>query len=333
MALAKRANVTALAITDHDITTGIPEALASGEALGIEVIPGVEVSSFDGKSELHILGYCINWQDPLFNNRLATLRASRHRRNPLIVERLRAAGLDVTYEEVKALAGTESVGRPHIAQLLMKKKYVTSAKEAFDRYLGEGRLAYVAPLPSVCGRFPERDRALARECLAQVGLSHLAARRAELPGTVVFIFQPAEELLSGAKPMIEAGVLDNPRVDEIYGLHLTTQDRAGSVNVRRGPTMASGDGFSIEVTGKGGHGAYPGQFNALAGIAIDKNNRVFTSEQFAGRVQMFRYVTDAEALAEKGQRQRTCELTNSSSEQKACPDSDVCSREYFVEAR
>jgi 3',5'-nucleoside bisphosphate phosphatase len=144
MALAKGANVTALAITDHDITTGIPEALASGEALGIEVIPGVEVSSFDGKSELHILGYCMNWQDPLFNNRLATLRASRHRRNPLIVERLRAAGLDVTYEEVKALAGTESVGRPHIAQLLMKKKYVTSAKEAFDRYLAEGRLAYVA---------------------------------------------------------------------------------------------------------------------------------------------------------------------------------------------
>jgi len=85
----------------------------------------------------------------------------------------------------------------------------------------------------------------------------LAARRAELPGTVVFIFQPAEELLSGAKPMIEAGVLENPRVDEIYGLHLTTQDATGTVNVRRGPTMASGDGFNVEVTGKGGHGAYP----------------------------------------------------------------------------
>ena len=85
----------------------------------------------------------------------------------------------------------------------------------------------------------------------------LAARRAELPGTAVFIFQPAEELLSGAKPMIEAGVLESPRVDEIYGLHLTTQDRAGTVNVRRGPTMASGDGFNVEVTGRGGHGAYP----------------------------------------------------------------------------
>ncbi len=144
LALAKAASVTALAITDHDITSGLPEAMASGEALGIEVVPGVEISSFDGKSELHILGYYIDWQDPLFNDRLASLRASRHRRNPLIVERLRAAGLEVTYEEVQALAGTDAVGRPHIAQLLMNKRYVASAKEAFDRYLAEGRPAYVA---------------------------------------------------------------------------------------------------------------------------------------------------------------------------------------------
>ncbi|HJT18873.1 MAG TPA: PHP domain-containing protein [Nitrospira sp.] len=144
VALAKAAGVSALAITDHDITTGIPEAQSAGEAVGIEVVPGVEISSFDGKSELHILGYFIEWQDQSFNERLASLRASRHRRNPLIIDRLRAAGLDVTYDEVKTLAGTESVGRPHIAQLLMQKRYVTSAKEAFDRYLAEGRPAYVA---------------------------------------------------------------------------------------------------------------------------------------------------------------------------------------------
>ncbi len=106
----------------------------------------------------------------------------------------------------------------------------------------------------------------------------LAARRAELPGTAVFIFQPAEELLSGAAPMIEAGVLDNPRVDEIYGLHLTTQDPAGKVNIRRGPTMASGDGFSIEVTGTGGHGAYPhlsiDPMTAAAHILIGMQNLV-----------------------------------------------------------
>ena len=142
--LAHKANVTALAITDHDIVTGIPEALAAGAERGIEIIPGVEISSCVGNSELHILGYCIDWQDVELNRRLATLRESRHTRNPQIIERLRALGLDVTYEEVRALAGTDSVGRPHIARLLMDKKYVTSAKDAFDRYLAEGRPAYVA---------------------------------------------------------------------------------------------------------------------------------------------------------------------------------------------
>ncbi len=142
--LAHKAGVTALAVTDHDIVSGIPEAIETGAELGIEVIPGVEISSRVGNSELHILGYFLQWQDPELNQRLATLRASRHRRNPQIIERLRALGLDVTYEEVRALAGTDSVGRPHIARILMNKKYVTSAKDAFDRYLADGRPAYVA---------------------------------------------------------------------------------------------------------------------------------------------------------------------------------------------
>jgi amidohydrolase len=85
----------------------------------------------------------------------------------------------------------------------------------------------------------------------------LAASRAAMPGTAVFLFQPAEEVFGGAKPMIDAGVLDNPRVDEIYGLHLTTQMPAGQVSVRPGPSMASADFFDVEVQGKGGHGAYP----------------------------------------------------------------------------
>src|SRR5262245_9378397 len=85
----------------------------------------------------------------------------------------------------------------------------------------------------------------------------LAARRAELPGTAVFIFQPAEEVLGGARPLIEAGVLDDPRVEEVYGLHLTTQMAAGQVMVRPGPNMASADAFEVEVRGRGGHGAYP----------------------------------------------------------------------------
>ncbi len=143
MAFAKQAGLTALAITDHDIVEGIAEATAIGAELGIEVVPGVEISSRLGESELHILGYFLNWTDPLLAQRLSTLRDSRHTRNPKIVQRLNELGIPMTYEEVRALAGTESVGRPHIARLLMEKKFVTSAKEAFDRYLANGRPAFV----------------------------------------------------------------------------------------------------------------------------------------------------------------------------------------------
>lgn len=143
MAFAKQAGVTALAITDHDIIEAIPEATAIGTELGIEVVPGVEISSRLGESELHILGYFLHWTDPLLNQRLATLRDSRHDRNPKIIRRLNELGIDITYEEVRNLAGTESVGRPHIARVLMDKQVVTSAKEAFDRYLANGRPAFV----------------------------------------------------------------------------------------------------------------------------------------------------------------------------------------------
>ncbi|MFO0705581.1 MAG: PHP domain-containing protein [Nitrospira sp.] len=143
VALAHEAKVSALAITDHDITTGLPEAMAAGEALGIEIIPGIEISSRYGESELHVLGYFLRWKDDLLNQRLTTLRESRHRRNPQIVERLQALGIDITYEEVRAVAGSDSVGRPHIARVLMDKKVVTSAKEAFDRFLANGKPAYV----------------------------------------------------------------------------------------------------------------------------------------------------------------------------------------------
>lgn len=147
--LAHKAGVTALAITDHDITMGIPEATLTGQRLGIEVIPGIEISSTFGDSELHMLGYFLDWQDAQLNQRLTTLRDSRHRRNPQIVERLQSLGIDITYDEVRALAGTDSVGRPHIARVLMEKQVVASAKEAFDRFFANGKPAYVPrDLPS-----------------------------------------------------------------------------------------------------------------------------------------------------------------------------------------
>ena len=162
--MAHQAAVTALAITDHDITTGIAEAIAAGEQCGIEIIPGVEISSLAGSSELHILGYFLDWRDSDLLDRLKTLRESRHRRNPRIIERLQTLGIDITYDEVRALAGTDSIGRPHIARVLMDKHVVASAKEAFDRFLAEGKPAYVPrelPSPAEAIRWIKAARGLA----------------------------------------------------------------------------------------------------------------------------------------------------------------------------
>jgi amidohydrolase len=106
----------------------------------------------------------------------------------------------------------------------------------------------------------------------------LAARRAQLPGTAVFVFQPAEEVFGGAEPMIAAGTLDNPRVEEIYGLHLTTQTAVGQVGIVAGPSMASADFFNVHITGRGGHGAYPhlsiDPITAAANILLGMQNLV-----------------------------------------------------------
>jgi 3',5'-nucleoside bisphosphate phosphatase len=147
LAMAKASNVSAAAITDHDTIDGIADALMAAVPLGIDLIPGIEISSrfpeASRETELHILGYFVDWQNLDLQTRLAHLRTTRHTRNPLIVEKLQELGIAITYDEVLALAGNGAVGRPHIARVLMAKGYVTSAKEAFDRYLAAGATAYV----------------------------------------------------------------------------------------------------------------------------------------------------------------------------------------------
>jgi predicted metal-dependent phosphoesterase TrpH len=143
LALAKEANLEAVAVTDHDTVAGLPEALAAGTSMGIEIIPGIEISSRWETGELHILGYFLDWKDPVLQSHLARFRKARHARNPRIIAKLNEAGLEISYDEVKTLARTDAVGRPHIARVLMQKGIVGSAKEAFDRYLAEGAAAYV----------------------------------------------------------------------------------------------------------------------------------------------------------------------------------------------
>jgi predicted metal-dependent phosphoesterase TrpH len=143
LALAQKAHVSSLAITDHDTVDGIPDALNAGAQYGIEVIPGIEISSRYGEGELHVLGYFLDWKDEGLRAELDRLKETRHVRNPRIIQKLNELGLDITYDEVRNLAGNASVGRPHIARVLMNKGYVTSAKEAFNRYLADGAAAHV----------------------------------------------------------------------------------------------------------------------------------------------------------------------------------------------
>lgn len=139
---ACRAGLTAVAITDHDTIDGVKEALEQGRKLGLEVIPGVEIS-VDFHGEMHILGYFLNVNSPVLQETLAQLREYRKERNPQIVQKLNDLGFALTLDEVKEEAGGAVIGRPHIAKVLLKKGYVGSLDEAFSKYLASDKPAYV----------------------------------------------------------------------------------------------------------------------------------------------------------------------------------------------
>ncbi|EFM12938.1 PHP domain protein [Paenibacillus curdlanolyticus YK9] len=151
--LAKEAGLAAVAITDHDTISGWAEAMAEGERIGIEVIPGVELSTVMNGRDIHILGYWCNSDDEQWQERLRSQQGFRGKRNLMMIERLQALGIDVTIDEIIALArkhgkqveGAEQIGRPHLAEVLIARGVVTDIREAFDRYLGESGLAYCNP--------------------------------------------------------------------------------------------------------------------------------------------------------------------------------------------
>ncbi|CAG7622784.1 PHP domain-containing protein [Paenibacillus allorhizosphaerae] len=148
--LAAAAGLSAVAITDHDTVAGLEEAIKAGREYGIKVVPGVEISTVYAGQDIHVLGYFIDWKDETFLSRLAELRRVRDRRNEMIIDKLQELGLDVTMDDVIASLqaskkAEETVGRPHIADALVRKGYVANMAEAFDRYLAKGAAAYVNP--------------------------------------------------------------------------------------------------------------------------------------------------------------------------------------------
>ncbi len=139
---AHKKGLSAIAITDHDTIDGIDEAIAAGINLGIEVVPGIELSVKYDDHNVHLLGYLFNWQHKELHGALVRLQAGRLERNMKIIAKLNRLGLSVQFSELKKSAGSGQNGRPHIARLMMEKNFVHSMDEAFDKYLGYGGLAY-----------------------------------------------------------------------------------------------------------------------------------------------------------------------------------------------
>jgi len=148
IALALRLELGAISITDHDSLAGCREALLDGIPDALGFLTGVEISaepppSYPGAGSIHILGYGMRLDDPELNRTLEKLQDARKDRNPQIIARLTKLGIAIRLEEVEKEASRGQPGRPHIAKLLVKKGIVRTIDDAFDRYLGDGKPAYV----------------------------------------------------------------------------------------------------------------------------------------------------------------------------------------------
>jgi predicted metal-dependent phosphoesterase TrpH len=141
--LAARAGLRVIALTDHDTVAGVPEARAAGATAGVRVIAGCEFSVAAPWGEMHLLAYFLPEEDADLVAFMDTQRAQRFDRMGEIVRRLNAAGVPVGLEEIRAGAAGGALGRPHAARALVARGKVGDVAEAFHRYLGKGRPAFV----------------------------------------------------------------------------------------------------------------------------------------------------------------------------------------------
>lgn len=142
--------LTAVALTDHDTVAGVDEFMEAAPAAKITAVPGVEISCSWYAGTMHMVGLFVDPRNADLLAMLETIQGNRHTRNLLIIEKLRSLGIDITHDEAAAVAGGDVVGRPHIAQVLVRRGACCDLQDAFDRFLATGKPAYVRrflPLP------------------------------------------------------------------------------------------------------------------------------------------------------------------------------------------
>ncbi|MBI2528533.1 MAG: PHP domain-containing protein [Candidatus Rokubacteria bacterium] len=141
---AARCGVRILAVTDHDSTEALAEALdEAARCRPLEVVPGIEINCDVDRGEIHILGYCMDYEAPWFQEFCRAQRAARRERIHRMADRLAALGMPIDPAEVFVLVREGSAGRPHVAQVMVQRGYVKSVREAFDHWLGSGRPGHV----------------------------------------------------------------------------------------------------------------------------------------------------------------------------------------------
>ncbi|MFA6141703.1 MAG: PHP domain-containing protein [Candidatus Omnitrophota bacterium] len=141
---AHEKGLSAIAICDHDSINGIEPCRKIAGPLGIEVVPGIELTVEKEEAEIHLLGYFIDWTKEWFQEKLKALQASRKERIYKMVDKLKGAGIAIEADDVFKLAGIGTVGRLHVAQAMLKTKKVRNYKEIFEKYIGFMRPCYVS---------------------------------------------------------------------------------------------------------------------------------------------------------------------------------------------
>jgi len=144
VAEAVRRGVRVLAVTDHDTTDGLAEAIEAAKRYPpLTIVPGIEINCDVEGAEIHILGYCMDYAAEWFQDFCRAQREERRARVHRIAQRLAALGLPIDVERVLALVREGSAGRPHVARVMVERGYVKTVREAFDRYLAAGKPAHV----------------------------------------------------------------------------------------------------------------------------------------------------------------------------------------------
>ncbi|QBI21223.1 PHP domain-containing protein [Egibacter rhizosphaerae] len=176
--LAWQAGLSGVAVTDHDTAAGWPEAERACHELGLEFVPGIELSAEDpqaGGRSVHILGYFVDAEDPALAGECARLRGEREARAERMVELLHSHGIELTFAQVREFAADAPIGRPHVAEALVAVGAVADTQQAFDRWLAEGQPAYVDKHAVT----PEDAVALIRGAGGVAVLAHPGLDRAE----------------------------------------------------------------------------------------------------------------------------------------------------------